>query len=102
MIVRVRLGTACALRHRPDGGGDIVVAVLGAVSGRAEHITAAAGSQAGAVFDFFQSCCCCSCCCFLLLLSTVVYATLLWFMVMPMWYGHQRDSEADVEAGTAA
>jgi hypothetical protein len=36
----------------------------------------------------------------LLLLSTVLYA--LWFVVIPMWHEHQRDSEADVEAGTAA
>ncbi len=53
MIMRVRLGTACARRQHPVSVDDIVVAVLGAVSGRAEHITAAAGSQAGAVFDLF-------------------------------------------------
>ncbi len=62
--MRIRLGTACARRQHPVSGDDVVVAVLGAVSGRAEHITSAAGSQAGAVFDFFPV--------VLLLLSVVV------------------------------
>jgi hypothetical protein len=64
----------------------------------------------------FVVCCCCCCCSSVSILPgvcavvdavdgifpTVPYATLPWFMVMPMWHEHQRDSEADGEAGTAA